>query len=200
VIASLFGRLQRKLPDHIVVDVGGVGYSVHVPLSTYNGLPEAGAEVSLAIHTHVREDTLQLFGFLTEAEKEMFLLLMSVSGIGPRLALTILSSMQVSELLGVMQAEDQERLCRIPGIGKKTAGRIVLELKDKLKKFAASPSAGVSVLEHTGPVDDAVSALVNLGYKKSSAEETVASVSKARPGAGIEQLLRESLGLLTKRG
>src|SRR5512147_367098 len=144
MIASISGKLRRKGTDYLVVDVSGVGYQVHVPLSTYCGIPEQGDDVSLHIHTHLREDSLALFGFLTEAEKDMFLLLMGVSGIGPKLALTILSSLSVADLSCAIGASDDARLCAVPGIGKKTAARMVLELRDRVKRLAPALTASSS--------------------------------------------------------
>src|SRR5512146_3548070 len=138
MIASLSGKLRRKGTDYLVVDVSGVGYQVHVPLSTYCGIPEQGDNISLHIHTHLREDSLSLFGFLTESEKDMFLLLMGVSGIGPKLALAVLSSLSVADLSCAIGASDDAKLCAVPGIGKKTAARMVLELKDKMVHLLTS--------------------------------------------------------------
>jgi holliday junction DNA helicase RuvA len=199
MIASLTGRLRRKATDYLVIDVSGVGYQVQAPLSTYYRMPETGEEVSLHIHTHVREDALLLFGFSTEAEKDMFLILTGVSGIGPRLALAILSSLAVADIAAAIQSSDDSKLCTIPGIGKKTAARMVLELKDKIKLM---PSTGPSQERFTaGPdhVDDAISALVNLGYKKPLAEEALKKVSHGRPELRVEDLIRESLTFLAKK-
>jgi Holliday junction DNA helicase RuvA len=200
MIASISGKLRRKGTDYLIVDVSGVGYQVHVPLSTYCGIPENGEEVSLHIHTHLREDSLSLFGFLTEAEKDMFLLLMGVSGIGPKLALAILSSLSVEDLSCALQASDDSKLCAIPGIGKKTAARMVLELKDKIKQ-AIPMGVGPSSTTAAGSRDseDVVSALVNLGYKKPLAEEAVNKVRYGRPGLTVEELIREALSVLMKR-
>ncbi len=199
MIASLTGKLRRKANDYLIVDVAGVGYQVQVPLSTYYVLPEVGEEICLSIHTHVREDTLSLFGFLTEAEKEMFLLTLGVSGIGPKLALSILSSLSVVEITSAIFAADDSKLCTIPGIGKKTAARMVLELKDKIKflpkaqTMPGQPEAGTDVVE------DAVSALVNLGYKKPLAEEVLKKVRQSKPESPVEDLIREALSLLRKK-
>jgi len=199
MIASLTGRLRRKANDYLIVDVAGVGYQVHVPLSTYYDIPEVGEEVSLHIHTHLREESLSLFGFLTLSEKEMFLLLLSVSGIGPKLALSILSSMSVSEVTSALLASDDSRLYAIPGIGKKTAARMVLELKDKVKLLPALHGTTGSEALPSGDMEDAVSALVNLGYKKPLAEETLKKVKGSKPGIVIEDLIREALNVLMKR-
>jgi len=198
MIATLTGRLRRKAVDYLIVDVSGVGYQVHVPFSTYQCIPDGGEEVSLHIHTHLREDSLSLFGFLTEAEKEMFLLLMGVSGIGPKLALAVLSSLSVHDLSRAIQSSDDSKLCAVSGIGKKTAARIVLELQDKIKLAASSfcrePDATVP-----DDVEDAVSALMNLGYKKPLAEEALKKARAGRPGLKVEELIREALNVLMKR-
>jgi holliday junction DNA helicase RuvA len=200
MIASISGKLRRKGTDYLVVDVSGVGYEVHVPLSTYCGIPEQGDDVSLHIHTHLREDSLSLFGFLTEAEKDMFLLLMGVSGIGPKLALAVLSSLAVADLSCAIRASDEAKLCAVPGIGKKTAARMVLELKDKIKHLASSPAASSPAAAATpDDAEDVISALVGLGYKKPLAEETVRKISDHRPGLAIEELIREALSVLMKR-
>jgi len=199
MIASLTGRLKRKATDYLIVDVVGVGYQVSVPLSSYAGLPEDGEEISLHIHTHLREDSLSLFGFLTEAEKNMFLLLMGVSGIGPKLALAVLSSLSVRDLSHAIQASDDSKLCSIPGIGKKTAARMVLELKDKVKHLAPSVSLQEATVVMAGDGEDAVSALVNLGYKKPLAEEAVRKIRSDRAGLPLETLIREALNVLQKR-
>ncbi len=198
MIALLTGRLRRKAIDHLVIDVLGVGYQVQTPLSTYELLPGIGEEVTLHIHTHVREDSLALFGFLAEAEKDMFLLLMGVSGIGPRLALAVLSSLSVSDIAHAIQSADDSKLCTIPGIGKKTAARMVLELKDKINLLPSAivPSRQADV--RADDIEDAVSALVNLGYKKPLAEEVLKRVRQERTGLSIEALIREGLSVLMK--
>lgn len=198
MIASLTGRLRRKAADYLIVDVSGVGYQVYVPLSTFYRVPDDGEEVSLHIHTHVREDSLSLFGFLTPAEKDMFSLLMGVSGIGPKLALAVLSSLSVHDLSAAIQSSDDSKLCAIPGIGKKTAARMVLELKDKIK-LPAVPVFPERAAASSDSVEDAVSALVNLGYKKSLAEDALKKVSCARFGLPVEELIREALNNLMKR-
>lgn len=199
MIASITGKLKRKAVDYLIIDVSGVGYQIQVPLSTYCGIPEPGHDLSLHIHTHLREDSLQLFGFLTESEKEMFLLLMGVSGIGPKLALAILSSLPVGDLSCAIREADDSRLCAIPGIGKKTAARMVLELKDKITAATSVPGADRETGAASGDHSDVVSALVNLGYKKPQAEDAVRKADQRRPGAGVEELVRESLATLLKR-
>lgn len=200
MIASITGRLKRKATDYLIIDVAGVGYQVQVPLSTYYGIPDDGEEVSLHIHTLLREDSLSLFGFLTQEEKDMFLLLMGVSGIGPKLALAILSSLPVADLSRAIQAADDSTLRAIPGIGKKTAARMVLELKDKIAltmPMIAAPSSTSAVL--SDDCEDVISALVNLGYKKPQAEEAVRKVRDSRPSLTIEELIREALSVLMRR-
>ncbi len=199
MIASLTGRLRRKAADYLVIDVSGVGYQVQAPLSTYYGIPESGEVITLHIHTHVREDSLSLFGFLTEAEKEMFLLLMGVSGIGPRLALAVLSSLSVADIAAAVQSSDDSKLCTIPGIGRKTAARMVLELRDKIKATFAAATQFDQAVAGVDHLEDAVSALVNLGYKKPLAEEALKKVRQGRPGLEVEGLIREALQMLMKR-
>jgi Holliday junction DNA helicase RuvA len=198
MIASLTGRLKRKGADYLIVDVSGIGYQVSVPLSTFCSIPEPGAEVSLHIHTHLREDSLSLFGFLTQPEKDMFQMLLGVSGIGPKLALSVLSSLPVPELSCALQSSDDSRLCSIPGIGKKTAARMVLELKDKIR--IVLPDAGPPrSADDQDRLDDVVSALVNLGYKRAQAEDAVNKVNRKRIGIALEDLIREALQLLLKK-
>ena len=181
------------------MEVLGVGYQVHVPLSTFYSIPDDGEDVSLHIHTHVREDSLSLFGFSTEAEKTMFLLLTGVSGIGPKLALAVLSSLSVQDLSLAIHASDDFKLCAIPGIGKKTAARMVLELQDKLKLLAPFVPLDHQSPSEAGDMEDAISALVNLGYKKPLAEEALKKVRQGRSGLPVEALIKEALGVLMKR-
>jgi len=198
MIALLTGRLRRKAVDHLIIDVSGVGYQVQAPLSTYYKLPEIGEEVTLHIHTYVREDALSLYGFLGEQEKGLFLLLMGVSGIGPRLALGMLSSLSVADIAAAIQTSDDSKLCTIPGIGKKTAARLVLELKDKTKllPIVAMPSdRRATATDHR---EDALWALVNLGYKKQQAEEALKKVVHVQSGLTIEALIREALSVLLR--
>ncbi len=201
MIASITGRLARKAADYLIVDVSGVGYQVYVPLSTYYSIPEEGGEVSLQIHTHLREDSLSLFGFVTQAEKDAFLQLLTVSGIGPKLALAVLSSLSVEDLVCSVRDGDGSRLCSVPGIGKKTAARLILELKDKMKHPAAdaAPAGPRADRSSDRDIEDAVSALVNLGYKKNLAEDAISRLRRGRPAAGVETLIREALAELVKR-
>lgn len=202
MIASLTGRLAFKAPTHLALDVHGVGYEVFIPLSTYYGLPNLNDTTSLSIHTHVREDAIQLFGFLTSQEKDAFVLLTSVSGIGPKLALRVLSSLSVSDLASAIQAADLEKLATVPGIGKKSAGRIALELKDKLAQLQPGPS-GCSELpvgdRQDATFDDALSALVNLGYRQQDAKGALQQVRKMKPDSiALKELIRDSLKELAR--
>ena len=196
MIAFLTGRLAFKTPTHITLDVQGVGYEVHIPLSTYYALPNLDEVTALNIHTHLREDAIQLFGFLSQSEKESFLLLNSVSGIGPKLALSVLSSLSVTDLVHAIQSEDAQMLATVPGIGKKSAGRIALELKDKVGKIhGVCPQASAAdVSELDGLYEDAFSALVNLGYRAQDAKEALKRVIKTAPGSlGLKELIRKGL-------
>jgi Holliday junction DNA helicase RuvA len=201
MIASLRGTVQRKTADTVIIDVAGVGYLVSIPVSTLGFIPVAGEEVSLHVYTHLREDSLSLFGFATELEKDLFQMLLCVSGIGPKLALSVLSGLSVQDLLEAIGSSDDARLCAIPGIGRKTAGRLCLELRDKVQNLAPEGllSVGDGAIRQAGPLDDAVSALVNLGYKRQLAEDTVKRVLQGRPEIRIEELIRESLSILVNR-
>jgi Holliday junction DNA helicase RuvA len=194
MIARLSGTVLEKHPTRVVIDAGGVGYDVHVPLSSFSAIGEAGAPLTLRIHTHVREDALQLFGFATALEQTLFERLIGVSGIGPKLALAVLSGLAPGELAQAIAASDVARLTEIPGIGKKTAERIVLELKDKVG--AAAPAGGPAGT--AGPREDLVSALINLGYHRPVAEKAVDRAMKEAPGAGFEQALRGALKALAR--
>jgi len=196
MIGRLRGRLADKRPNQVLVDVGGVGYLVQVPLSTYAALGELHTEVTLLIHTHVREDALALYGFLSSREKHFFETLLSASGVGPSLALKILSGMSVEELIPAIRGGDLVRLIKIPGVGRKTAERMVVELKDKIdavsveaERPAASSPAGTEA--------DVVSALVNLGYDARTAESAVGEAKRESGSASFEKLLRASLQILS---
>lgn len=196
MIAHLKGRLFEKHPNRVIVEVHGVGYDVAVPLSTFYGLGEPGAEVSLRIHTHVREDALSLFGFATPLELDLFERLIAISGIGPKVALAVLSGIEPLELVRAVERADIARLTLIPGVGKKTAERISLELKDRLPKAAVAAAAGTPAPAASGDDamrDDLVSALVNLGYHRGLADRAVASAVKTLPGAGFERTLKQAL-------
>ena len=195
MIAHLRGRLLSKHPNQAVVETGGVGYDVHISVPTFSDLPELGAEVELFIHTHVREDALALYGFRRAAEKKLFERLISVSGIGPRLAITILSGMPAEEMVAALRAGDAARLTRIPGIGKKTAERMVLELRDKLEGLAAPPAAAPAV---TPVEEDVLSALMNLGYSRPTAERAITVASKNGKSDSFEALFRDALAALSK--
>jgi Holliday junction DNA helicase RuvA len=201
MIALLTGRLALKAPSHLALDVQGVGYEVFIPLSTYYNLPNVQDSLTLSIHTHVREDAIQLFGFSTPQEKDAFVLLLSVSGIGPKSALGILSALPVSDLVSAIQSGDVEKLETVPGIGKKSAGRLVLELKDKLTKLhpALVPSDAQLLKGRDVEFDDALSALTNLGYRTSDAKEALKAVQQVRPGPlTLQELIRESLKKLAR--
>jgi holliday junction DNA helicase RuvA len=192
VIAHISGTLAQKVPGEIVVDVNGIGYQVFIPLNVFYRLPEIGARIALQIHTHVREDALQLFGFQDAAEKQIFLLLTAVSGIGPRLALNILSGIASEDLARALKESDQVRLVAIPGVGKKLAERMIVELKDKLMTFSSDSAASKSSYGDSQLMQDAVSALVNLGYRKTEAEDNVRTVLK-RGQSSLEEVLKETL-------
>ncbi len=201
MIALLTGHLAFKAPSHLTLDVHGVGYEVLIPLSTYYSLPNQHESVTLSIHTHVREDAIQLYGFLTGAEKEAFLLLTGISGIGPKLGLSVLSTLSVKDLFSAIQAGDTEKLGTVPGIGKKSAARIALELKDKVAKLhpeCISDDSGNG--QPVSPLyDDALSALVNLGYRQPDVKEALKRVEKSGAMAqGLEQVIREALKDLAK--
>jgi Holliday junction DNA helicase RuvA len=194
MIGRLTGRLAAKAPDHVLLDVGGVGYLVHIPLSTFYELPEAEGPASLWIHTHVREDALALYGFLTERERTLFLLLLAVTGIGPRVALTVLSGMPPAELIDALRSQDVRRLVAIPGVGKKTAERMVLELAEKV---ASLPGEAPQKAPAAVAADDVVSALVNLGYRKAEAERAVEAAARAGGSREFGPFLKEALRRLT---
>ena len=194
MIALLTGTVAHKSPEYIVLDVQGVGYRVQIPFSTYYDLPPVGGHLSLTIYTHVKEDAINLYGFRTTAEKQFFQLLISVSGIGPKLAKDILSNIQVAELGDALLRGDLARLCAIPGIGRKTAERVVLELREKVRKLdllppaqtTEHPSAAVDIME------DVTSALINLGYKEAVVKKVLAELS-ITPDTGMETILKLAL-------
>jgi Holliday junction DNA helicase RuvA len=194
MIGRLTGRLAARATDHVLLDVGGVGYFVHIPLSTFYELPETESPASLWIHTHVREDTLALYGFLSERERALFQLLLSVAGIGPKVALTVLSGMPPSELVEALRKQDVRRLVAIPGVGKKTAERMVLELAEKVEKLGGEAPVGTPAAV---AADDVVSALVNLGYRRSEAERSVETVARIGAPKEFGEYLKEALKRLT---
>ena len=196
MIAHLRGTLLAKHPNQAIVETHGVGYDVTISVPTFSELPASGTEVALYIHTHVREDALSLYGFLRLAEKHLFEKLLTVSGIGPKLAITILSGMPADEMVAAIRGGDVARLTRIPGIGKKTAERMVLELRDKLP--AQVGAAEVTAAATTTPVEeDVLSALVNLGYQRAAAEKALLT-ARAGKAAGFDALFRGALGTLSR--
>jgi Holliday junction DNA helicase RuvA len=199
VIAHLSGMLVEKHLQRLIVDVGGVGYDVLVPLSTMYAIGDPGARVALRIHTHVREDALQLFGFATTLEQQLFEKLISVSGIGPKLGLSVLSGIEPEELVRAIRTGDVARLTRIPGVGKKTAERLVVELKDRLPQTDTVSPDAPAALPGDDVRDDLLSALVNLGYPRASVEKTVEKVLQAADDRSFEPLLRATLKLLMGR-
>jgi Holliday junction DNA helicase RuvA len=202
VIAHLRGSILEKHPNRIVIDVNGVGYDVFVPLSTFYGLGEPGAAVALRIHTHVREDAFVLYGFATLLEQELFERLIGVSGIGPKVALGVLSGIEPQEFIRAIERGDLARLTAIPGVGKKTSERIVLELKDRLPRAqVAAAVAGVTVSEAPVLRDDVVSALVNLGYHRPLAEKAAEAAIKtigSTSDASFERVLKQALREVAK--
>ena len=194
MIAHLRGRLISKHPNQAIVEAGGVGYDVNISVPTFSELPAAGSEVALHIHTHVREDALALYGFQRIEEKQLFEKLIHVSGIGPKLAITILSGMATAEMVAAIRGNDLARLTRIPGVGKKTAERMVVELRDKLEGFGAPPTAPA----RTAVEEDVLSALVNLGYQRAAAERAITAAAKNGDRASFDALFRESLAALAK--
>jgi holliday junction DNA helicase RuvA len=195
MIAQLRGTLGDKRPNQVLVDVGGVGYLVHIPLSTFYALGDLHSNITLLIHTQVREDAISLYGFLSAREKHLFELLISASGVGPVLALKILSGMSVDDLIPAIRAGDLARLTRIPGVGRKTAERMVVELRDKLAAMEA-PEARQPVAA-SGVAGDVVSALLNLGYEQRAAQQAVERAGKNAAGDSFEALLRAALQQLT---
>jgi Holliday junction DNA helicase RuvA len=199
LIAHLRGRILEKHPNRIIVEVNGVGYDVSVPLSTFYGLGEPGGEIALRIHTHVREDALALYGFTSLLEQDLFERLIGVSGIGPKLALAVLSGIEPLELVQAIERGDLARLTAIPGVGKKTSERIVLELKDRLPRVRPAAVALGGEPHARALRDDLLSALMNLGYHRPLAEKAVDSAQRAGgPDAGFERTLKQALRELAK--
>jgi Holliday junction DNA helicase RuvA len=196
MIAHLRGKLLAKHPNQAIVETAGVGYDVTISVPTFSDLPALGAEVALHIHTHVREDQIALYGFLRPSEKLLFEKLITVSGIGPKLAVTILSGMAADEMVGAIRGNDIARLTRIPGIGKKTAERMVLELRDKLPEVGPASTPAVPALSATE--EDVLSALLNLGYQRPAAEKALAGVTKNGPTKSFDQVFRLVLSQLSK--
>jgi holliday junction DNA helicase RuvA len=193
MIAHIRGRLISKHPNQAIVECSGVGYDIVITVPTYSDLPESGSDVALFIHTHVREDQLALFGFLRAEEKQLFEKLITVSGIGPKLAITILSGMPTSDMVGAIRGNDIQRLTKIPGIGKKTAERMVLELRDKLDAFGTTTAPVTTAL----PVEeDVLSALENLGYQRALVQKALTVVGGGKQN--FDELFRKTLGVLAK--
>jgi holliday junction DNA helicase RuvA len=196
MIAHLRGRLLARRPNQVVVDIAGVGYDVTISVPTFSELPPAGGEVALHIHTHVREDQIALYGFLRLEEKELFEKLIMVSGIGPKLAITILSGMPAEDMISSIRGNDVLRLTRIPGIGRKTAERMVMELRDKLATIDREPRQMLPAM--SAVQEDVVSALVNLGYQHLVAEKALRQAAQNNSGESFELLFRECLALVSK--
>ena len=198
MIALITGKLAQKQPNSVIIDAGGVGYELTVPLSTFYDLGDEGAVVSLRVHTHVREDALQLYGFRTEREKRLFLLLLGVSGIGPKLAITVLSGLSAEELIEALRQSNLARLVGVPGVGKKTAERMIVELKDKAAALTTPEiedriRSGIVANAGDAMREDLVSALINLGYQKSMAEKAVGAIIKDNPEANFTTVLKLAL-------
>jgi Holliday junction DNA helicase RuvA len=195
MIAHLRGKLLAKHPNQAIVETGGVGYDVTISVPTFSDLPPVGEDVALYIHTHVREDMIALYGFLRPSEKLLFEKLITVSGIGPKLAVTILSGMAADEMVGAIRGNDISKLTRIPGIGKKTAERMVLELRDKLPEPGKSAPAAPVL---SGIEEDVLSALTNLGYQRPAAEKALAAATKGGKSGSFDAMFRDALGALSK--
>lgn len=195
MIASLKGIVQSRKPEGIIVEVNGVGYLVSIPLSSFGDIPEAGERVFLHTYTHVREDALQIYGFLSEEERRVFTVLLGISGIGPKLGLAILSGMPVQRFIEAVSNENVSLLSTIPGLGNKTASRVILELKGKLPSLEAGGEHGSDKI---AAADDAVSALVNLGYKKQMSEKAVGKAVQ-QGSDSIEEIIKEALKYLTEK-
>jgi len=196
MIAHLRGTLLSRHPNQVVVETAGVGYEINISVPTFSELPANGTVVALHIHTHVREDLIALYGFLRPAEKQLFEKLITVSGIGPKLAITILSGMAASEMAGAIRGNDLARLTKIPGIGKKTAERMVLELRDKLPE--AGPTSVPAAHAMSATEEDVVSALLNLGYQRAAAEKALTAATKGIKSGSFDAMFREALGALSK--
>jgi holliday junction DNA helicase RuvA len=196
MIAHLRGKLLSKHPNQAVVETAGVGYEVNISVPTFSDLPALGTDVALHIHTHVREDVIALYGFLRPSEKQLFEKLITVSGIGPKLAITILSGMAADEMIQAIRGNDVGRLTRIPGIGKKTAERMVLELRDKLPEVVGSSAQAAPPMNAVE--EDVFSALVNLGYQRAAAEKALAAAAKNGSDSSFDGLFRQALASLSK--
>ena len=197
MIAQLTGRIARKEPQEAVIDVGGVGYRVTIPLSTFYRLGTDGDTITLRVHTHLREDTIALFGFATAGEHDLFEKLITVANVGPKLAVNILSGIETDELVQALRGSDLARLTRIPGVGRKTAERLVLELKDKMPKAGAAPAPGAPA-DGGAEREDVLSALVHLGYSRAEAERAVERATREGGSHRFEDLLRQVLRSLSR--
>lgn len=205
MIAYLAGKIIEKEANTVIIDVGGIGYEATIPLSTFYELGAPGEEISLRIYTYVREDTLQLFGFKTLQERELFLKLITVSGIGPKVAISMLSGMNADEIVAAIRTDNLARLTSIPGIGKKTAERLVIELRDKVAALTAAAGANpvssdgqMAAVSGNDVYDDAISALINLGYQRNAAEKALKKAVQEGTEMSVQKLLRRSLQLLAK--
>ena len=202
MIAFLTGKLLEKHANTAIVDVGGVGYEVSIPLSTFYELGEVGSDVALRIYTHVREDAIQLFGFKTTRERDLYLRLVSVQGIGPKLGITILSGMSSDEIILAIRTDGLAKLTAIPGIGRKTAERLVIELRDKIGELSGGGTTSEPSKESGLPLDsvfeDSLSALLNLGYQRPAAEKAVKQAAAEGTEMSVQKLLRRSLQILAK--
>jgi len=201
MIAHLSGKLLYKSAENITVDVGGVGYEVHAPLTTFYALPEEGDAVKLIIYTHVKEDAIKLFGFLTSAEKKLFIKLIGVSGVGPKLGLNILSGMDTRDLARAIKSGDIVRMNAIPGVGKKTAERLILELRDKIDFEILPQEEAIELTTGDKSIEgDTLSALVNLGYRKVDVEKALAGLRQEHGDRqwSVEGLIKESLKVMSK--
>ena len=200
MIARIFGLLVYKSPTYVIVDAHGVGYRVFVPLTTFYELPDAGQPVTLNIHTHVKQDAINLFGFHASEERDIFQLLLAVNGIGPKLAINILSGIAAGDLLRAVSQGNLKRLVTIPGVGRKMAERIILELKDRVLKLGAQETMDRRLIKDSAPdilMEDALSALVNLGYKNQAAEDALTKVCREAPtGLTLDILLKNALKVL----
>ena len=195
MIAHVRGHLAVKTPQYAVVDVNGVGYKVFIPLTTFTRLPHDNAEIMLHTYTHVREDAILLYGFLSVEERDFFITLLSISGVGPKMGLNLLSGSSLSDLMKIVESEDAKRLSMIPGVGRKTAARIILELKEKLPVL--SSAEGEPHVDHSIAAD-ALSALVNLGYPRAQAYEVIRKVREQNKDITVELLIREALKTLAR--
>ena len=202
MIAYLSGKLLEKSANAVIVDVGGVGYDVSIPLSTFYELGEVGEEVQLRIYTHVREDAIQLFGFSSERERSLYLKLISVQGIGAKSGIAMLSGMNADEIISAIRSDNLAKLTAIPGVGRKTAERLVIELRDKVGELAAAavavPGAGPKPAGESDAFDDALSALVNLGYQRNAAEKAIQDIRREGADQNVQKILRSALQRLAK--